>query len=217
MPAKGLLNWLDGNGWLVMSGGDTPGSPLRAQALTRIHADGVVIYISLADDEGEALQEDMEDLGAPVGYIVNIEDEEPESLMKHLKEASLIVIESGENIDSLYWLLKDAAVEGLRTAYERGAMILIEGLAVNLFGRWIMSDGGEILPGLDWLQSAFIEPGVTGAGESRAVQAVFAEFPEAIAVEIGEGSALCLGGNDSLETWGEKQVTISLGSAYQND
>lgn len=217
MPSRGLLNWLDGSGWLILSGGDTAGSPLRAQALARGLSVGIVIYISLADDEGEALQEDMEDLGAPAGYILNLEDEEPDAVGNQLKDASLIVIESGENVNTLYRLLKGAPVDGLQEAYERGALILLEGLAVNLLGKWVMSDGGEILPGLDWLKSAFIEPGVTGADESRAVQAVFAEFPEAIAIEIGEGSALCLGGNGEIEAWGEKQVTISLGSSYQGD
>jgi hypothetical protein len=217
MPSRGLLNWQEGSGWLVFSGGDTAGSPLRAQVLTRAMADGPVIYLSLADDEGEALQEDLEDLGATVGYILNLEDEEPESILKELQQASLIVIEAGDSVNRLYRLLRGAAIEGLQAAYERGAGILVEGLAVNLFGKWVMSDSGEILDGLDWLQNAFIEPGVTGADESRAVQAVFAEFPEAIAVEIGEGSALYLSASGEIETWGNNQVTISLGSRYQGD
>src|SRR5690349_1773009 len=119
MPSRGLLSWPEGSGWLVLSGGDMAGSPLRAQALTRAIADGNVIYISLADDEGESLQEDMEDLGASAGYILNLEDEEDDAIAKQLKDASLIVIESGDNINALYRLMEGAVIDGLKAAYER--------------------------------------------------------------------------------------------------
>ncbi len=214
MPARGLFQWLDGSGWLVFSGGDVAGSPLRAQALARAGADGGAIYISLAEDEGESLQEDMEDLGAPAGYVLDIPAEKPDAILKQITEASIIVIEVGENINPLYELLKGTALNGLIAAYERGAIILIEGLAINLFGGWMMTDSGEILEGLAWLKNVFLEAGVTGADESRAVQDVLAELPDCIAIAIGVGSALALGATGDIEIWGEKQVTISLGSSY---
>lgn len=214
MPARGLLQWLDGAGWLVFSGGDAAGSPLRAQALARAGADGGALYISLAEDEGEALQDDMEDLGAPAGYVLDIPAEQADAIIKQLTEASIIVIEVGENLNPLYDLLKGAPLTGLQAAYERGAIILVEGLAINVFGGWLMTDSGEILAGFGWLKNAFLEAGVTGADESRAVQDVLAELPDCIAIEIGVGSAFALGAAGDIEIWGEKQVTISLGKSY---
>lgn len=215
MPARGLFQWVEGGGWLIFSGGETAGSPLRAQALARAGSNGGVIYISTADDGGESLQEDIEDLGAPAGYVLDIQAEDAESIVRQITEASFIVIEVGESLNNLHDLLKDAPITGLRAAYERGAIILVEGLAMNLFGGWMMTDGGQILEGLNWVKSAFLESGVTGADESRAVQAVLAELPECVAIEIGVGSALALGAGGEIEIWGQKQVTVSLGSSYQ--
>lgn len=214
MPKRGLFQWLDGEGWLVFSGGDSTGSPLRAQALARAGSDGGAIYISLAADNGEALQDDMEDLGAPAGYVLDIPAQPADAIIKQIAEASIIVIELGENLNPLYELLKGAPLSGLQAAYERGAIILIEGLAMNLFGSWMMTDSGEILDGWGWIKKAFLEAGVTGAHESRAVQDVLAELPDCIAIEIGVGSALALGAAGDIEIWGEKQVTISLGKSY---
>lgn len=213
--AENTLEYLSGRGWLVFSGGHTAGSPIRAQALARSKTYGATAYISLADDSGDALMDDMEDLGARTGYFVDLEYDTPEEIIEQLEAASLVVVEIGESVDALYQALQGAPLEGIKKAYERGGLILFEGLTVNLFGRWTLSDTGELLDGFDWLQNAFIEPQSTGMEDSRAVQLVLANIPDVIAVNIAAGSALCLGEGGLVEIWGENQeVTISLGRGY---
>ena len=213
--SENTLQYLSGRGWIVLSGGNTSGSPIRAKTLTRAREYGITAYISSADDGGDSLLDDMEDLGARSGYFIDPEYDEPDDIIEEMKTASVIVIEVGSSIDNLYKMLKGAPIEGIRQAYERGGIVLIEGLAVNLFGRWVVSDQGEILEGLNWIQNAFIEPQSTGAEDSRAVQAVLNEMADAIAINIDSGSALALGPDGAVEVWGEeKKVTISLGSKY---
>jgi hypothetical protein len=213
--ADNTLQYLSGRGWLVFSGGHTAGSPIRAQALARSKTYGSTAYISLADDSGDALMDDMEDLGARSGYFVDLEFDKPEDIVEQLQTASLIVVEVGSSVDALYSALQGAALEGIREAYQRGALILLEVLTVNLFGRYTLSDGGELLDGFDWVQNTFIEPQSTGLEDSRAVQLVLANIPNAIAVNIAAGSALCLGENGLVEIWGDnREVTISLGRSY---
>ena len=215
MPTRGLLTWLDGLGWLVLSGGEADASsPIRAQALARA-ASGGALYISLAADEGEALQEDLEDLGAPAGYVLDL-TEDRESLLKQISEVTLIVVEGGDSLDAVYDALSGAPLEGLRTAYEQGTVILLEGMAVNLLGKWAMTDEGEVLDGIEWVTKAFLEPGVTTVEDSPAIQAVLNEHDEAVGVAIGLGSALALGGMGDLEAWGDEEVVVALGRAYQN-
>lgn len=215
MPTRGLLTWPDGLGWLILSGGETDASsPLRAQALARAPGGGA-LYISLADDEGEALQEDLEDLGAPAGYILDL-GEEREELLKQMNEVAIIVVEGGESLDRVYDTLAGVPLEGLRKAYEQGAVILLEGMAVNLLGKWAMTDEGEILDGIEWVTNAFLEPGVSTVEDSPAIQAILNEHDEAVGVAIGLGSALALGGSGALEAWGDEQVVVALGRAYQN-
>lgn len=215
MPKRGLLTWLDGLGWLVLSGGESDaGSAIRAQALSRAPSGGA-LYISLAGDEGEALQEDLEDLGAPAGYILDLKDDR-ESLMKQMNEVALVVVEGGESLDDVYDALSGVLLEGLRKAYEQGAVILLEGMAVNLLGKWAMTDEGEVLDGIDWVSNTFLEPGVSSIEDSPALQAILNEHDEAVGVAIGSGSALALGGGGELEAWGNEQVVVALGRAYHN-
>lgn len=213
--ADNTLQYLSGRGWLVFSGGHTAGSPIRAQALARAKTYGSTAYISLADDDGDALMDDMEDLGARSGYFVDLEFDTPEDIIEQLETASLIVIEIGSSVDTLYSALQGAALQGIREAYQRGALILLEGLTVNLFGRYTLSDDGELLDGFDWVKNTFIEPQSTGLEDSRAVQLVLANIPDAIAINIAAGSALCVGAGGLVEIWGDnREVTISLGRSY---
>lgn len=212
--ATPILKYLSGRGWLVFSGGNTAGSPLRAKAIARAGAYGATVYISLAEDDGDALLDDMEDLGARTGFFVDPRYDSPEEIAEQMEMASLVVVEVGSSLDALHSALRGAAVEGLKTAYQRGAVLLFEGLASNLFGRWIVSDEGALLDGFDWVQNAFIEPQSLGAEDSRAVRAVLSEMADAVAINIDAGSALALGANGQVELWGEGNVTISLGRSY---
>lgn len=211
-----LLRYLSGRGWLVFSGGNTAGSEVRAQALSRARVFGTVAYISLAEDGGDSLMDDMEDLGARAGYFVDLQYDESEDIIEQLQAASLIVIEVGSSVDVLYKAIQGAAVKGIRDAYTRGAIILVEGLAANLFGRWVVSDHGQLLEGLNWIENAFIEPESLGAEDSRAVRAVLNEMADAVAINLAPGSALALGPDGQVEVWGQKEVTISLGRQYAN-
>ena len=213
--SENTLKYLSGRGWIVLSGGNTEGSPIRAKALTRAREYGITAYISSADDGGDSLLDDMEDLGARSGYFIDPEYDDPEDIIEEMKTASLIVVEVGSSLDSLYHMLRGATVEGIRQAYERGGVVLVEGLATNIFGRWVLSDEGEIIDGLNWVQNAFIEAQSTGAEDSRAVQTVLNEIAEAVAINVASGSAIALGPDGAVEVWGEEQnVTISLGRKY---
>lgn len=214
MSEQQLLSWRNGNGVLVFSGGYTAGSPIRAAALAKAKDYGVAAYISTADDSGDALKDDMEDLGARSGYFINPLYDSPEEIVEQLEIASLIAIECGSSLDELYQMFQGSVQKGLEAAYERGALLLIEGLAINLFGRRVINDRGELLDGLNWVENAFLEPESGGIADSRAVQAVMERVPDTLAINIKAGSALALGDTGQIELLGDKQVTISLGIDY---
>jgi hypothetical protein len=216
MAETPLLRWIaSADGWLIFSGGHTPGSEIRASALARAIGDGAVAYISFADDLADSIMDDMEDLGAPTGYLVDVLSEDAATINALLQPVSLIVIESGDSVNDAYRGLAPGTIQAIRAAYESGATIFVEGLAVNLFGRWVVADSGQILDGLDWVQNTFIEPESRGANDSRAVQAVLQQNPDAVAVNVASGSALALGPGNAVEIWGEdREVTLSLGSDY---
>src|SRR5574338_120647 len=95
MAQNNVLRWQDGRGWLILSGGGQAASDVRAEALGRAAADGGVAYITLGGrtESGEKALADMEDLGAPSGYLVDVLTEDDDTVNTKLSEAGIVVIE----------------------------------------------------------------------------------------------------------------------------
>jgi hypothetical protein len=212
MPSHIVFQWLDGRGWLVLSGGADTGGELRATALARSSADGGVACVALSSDPGagDRLLDDVEDLGAPSGYVVDVAAEDDQTVHAKLGEAGVIVILTDGTAESVRSALTGAAIEGIQIAYQNGAVVLAEGACAMAFGGYLVTPEGGVAPGLGWLTDALVLHGV----ESAAAQAkdLLAVQPNGIAVGIGVGSALALGPDGQVETWGKGQVTVSLGA-----
>src|SRR5690606_13987307 len=99
MARNNVLRWQDGRGWLILSGGGADASDVRAQAIGRVSADGGVAYVSLSGAQAEKALADMEDLGAPSGYLVDVLTEDDETIQAKLSEAGLVVIEGSASVD----------------------------------------------------------------------------------------------------------------------
>ncbi|MBZ0283599.1 MAG: hypothetical protein K8L97_22880 [Anaerolineae bacterium] len=216
MARNNVLRWLDGRGWLVLSGGHTLGSEVRAQALGRAAADGGVAYINLGGNTGSGEQAlaDMDDLGAPPGYLVDVMTEDDQTIEGKLADAGIIVIEAGSNLIDVRSAMLGATVQGMQTAFQNGAVILAEGLSAGVFGEWVVLETGILTNGLKWLENGLVLPGVTAVSESVVGKSVLNSQPLAIALGIGAGSALALGPDGEIETWGNKQITVALGRDY---
>lgn len=216
MSNRLIMSWPAGLGWLVLTGGYDIGSVIRAQALERANISGRVAYISLADDMGDALMDDMEDLGAPTGYIVDILHEDGESIFQQLHDASVIVIQAGNSINTLRQYLVGPALKGIRESYIRGGVILVEGMATSLFGMTLLDDDAVLVSGLGWIKQAVLLSGLTSIAEAPFARQILLDQPESVVIIIGKGSALALGPEGRAEPWGKGQITISLGSAHKN-
>jgi hypothetical protein len=215
MAQNNVLRWHDGRGWLILSGGCDSLSDVRASTLGRASADGGVAYITLGGQSGfgEKALADMEDLGAPPGYLVDVLTEDDETITAKLSEAGIVVIEGDADLDDLRSGLIGAAIDGIQTAFQNGAVVLAEGSAATVFGAWVL-ESDELTAGFEWLENSLIMPGITSIAESAIAQDVLLRQPGAIAIGIGEGSALALGPDGEVEPWGLRQVTVALGKEY---
>lgn len=214
MPTQTVFKWLDGRGWLVLSGGADEGGEIRGLALARTSADGGVACVVLSSDPGagDHLLDDVEDLGAPSGYVVDIAAEDDDAVRAKLSEAGVILIASDESAEIVRSALTGAAIAGIQTAYQNGAVVLAEGACAMALGGYLVQDNGSVTPGLNWLEHALVLPAV----ESAAAYArdLLLTQPSAVAVGIGFGSGLALGPDGQIETWGRRQVTVALGANY---
>ncbi len=211
-----VLNWDSGLGWLVLSGGSDATGEVRAQAVLRGNAIERVAYLSLSYDAADDLLDDMEDLGAPTGYVVNIVAEEDDVIRKQIAEASIVMLSMDSPPETLRHALVGAALDGVRDALLRGAVVLAEGSSAALMGAYFLTENGGTGQGFSWLENALVLPGLTALAGHGGVQALLQAQPLALALGIAQGSALVLGPDDSIETWGDGEVTIALGRDYSS-
>ena len=212
MPSTNVFHWPDGRGWLILAG--NADDDIRARAINQAAADGAVAYLKMSGDldAGERTMEDMDALGAPSGYLVDVSAEDDQTVVRQLTESGMVVIESAESGSESRSALLGAAAEGIQTSYESGGVILAEGFSAMAFGAWVVQNDGKLVSGLEWLDGALIAPGVTSAADWA--REVLLAQPTAFAIGIGAGSALALGPDGQVQAWGEGQITIALGRDY---
>lgn len=214
MPQASLFHWIEGNGQLVIAPGTTGSTDIRAQAVSQAPSGGPLVcaMVNGLGAAADALLDDLEQLGAPAGYVVDLVTEDDETIETALREASIIVVESGRDIETARSALLGAAQRGIRQAYEQGAVVLAEGTSALLFGEWVLRQDGTVTEGLGWLSEALIVPITDGLSDR--VKPLLAERPYGYAVGISGNTALALGPNARVSVWGEKQVGVTLGTKY---
>ena len=204
------LRWLDGAGWIVLSGAPDSVGEIRSLALSRCDASGAIAYISLADDMGDALMDDMAELGAGAGYLVDLEDEDNNAIHERLAGAAMIVIESGDDLERLRRLMTGTVTHAIREALAEGALTLFEGAAASLAGAWIVAGGGKARRGVKLVENAIIVADANRFDDSIIVERLLSSGDAALGISIERGAALVLGPGGRIETWGEAQITFRL-------
>ncbi len=204
------FRWSETQGWLALSGGAHPLSEVRARALSRCGAGAIIAYISLAEDLGDALMDDLAELGGPTGYLVDLDEQDNNEIYERISSAGMIVIEANCS-EELRRALTQTAVHALKQALAGGAIVLCEGAAASLFGERRLSASGNLLRGLDFVQGAVIlSP--ADASTDEAARRVQEALPDLAVIGLAPGAALALGPGQQLETWGRQDVTIRLGA-----
>ncbi|MBN8594638.1 MAG: hypothetical protein J0M33_22975 [Anaerolineae bacterium] len=211
MSRSSVLEWPDGSGWLVLAGG--PDTAIRGQAIQRMAAGGVVVYVNTGQGS-DTIQEDMEDLGAPTGYILDILSEDDETIQQQMADANLIVLGGDDPPSAIRSALIGPVASAIRQGFERGSVLLCEGPAAAVWGTWMVDEVGTLLPGLDWLPRSIVLPGVTSAAGNPLATRLLAEHPNALLIGPGTSSALSLGPEGAVEAWGARQVMVALGREY---
>ncbi len=215
MPQRSVFRWKEGRGWLVLA--SSASTEVRGMVLNRLAADGGIACVAVGQDSvaADAILDDLADLGAPSGYVVDLQSEDDETLLNRLGEASLIVL-NGDGLPSeARSELVGAAIDGVAQAYQNGAIILAEGSAGIVFGLQLY-DRSDVA-GFNWLEDAVVLPGSEIEGVEAFASNALQEYPDRLAILIGHQSAITFGGDGQIETWGLQQITLRLGAAFGQD
>ena len=204
------LSWHDSGGWIVLSGRADPLSEIRALALSRHSVGGAVAYIADDEDRADGLMEDLAELGAPAGYLVDLAEGDNNEIYERLSAAGMVVVSAEELSDRFRQLATHTVSHALREALQRGAVIMFEGAAAGLAGEFAAGADGNIAGGLKLVSNALFLPGVGSIVEDAQAFVLRRDLPEATLIGLEEGAALVLGPDQRIETWGEGRVTISL-------
>lgn len=209
MPSYSVFRWREGRGWLILAG--SAHDDTRAQALSRLAADGAVAVVALAPLSADHVLEDLEDLGAPAGYVVDVISESDDDILVKIGEAGIVVLTAQGDPDEVRSALAGAAAQALDNAFQNGAVLLAEGAAAQAFGAWLLSDGA-VPDGLDWVIGAVVELSAPPVGGEAL--AVLDAHPDGLAVALAPDAAMAFGPDGEVELWGSRRVAVTLGAAW---
>ena len=165
MPEGLPLSWVESSGWIVLSGSVDPRSETRSLALSRHFADGPIAYVSFSDDMGDDLMDDMLELGAPAGYLVDWDERDNNEVYERLSTAGMVVISADRASEGLSRFVSHTVAHALKEALRRGAVILFEGAAAGAAGEYRLAENGGIAPGLELVGNTLVLPGVSSMAE----------------------------------------------------
>ncbi|KXK50506.1 MAG: hypothetical protein IT298_15940 [Chloroflexi bacterium] len=207
------LEWISGDGWLVLAEpDDDPSGALRASALHKLGVNRGFAFLGLNETTGDAEMADMEDLGAPTGYLINVVTEDDDTIISNLRDVGLIMLDPSADPRRMLDALIGATSLAMRDAYLRGAVIYAEGPCASLFGACWRSAGGGLHEGLGWITDAQL---LFGIGDQAALRAAarptFETRPRTVALGVPSGSALALGPSGQIEVWGPRPISVTLG------
>jgi cyanophycinase len=223
MARAGPLQWLTGGGWLVLVGNGSPSEELAEHLLARADFARPIGFLPAAGGDiatGERLLEEYAALGGPSGYVVPIftpTDAEEEENRHLLADAGIIFIGDGDASALAHALAGTAALRGMMEAFVRGALVVGLGAGAAPLGERVIfpdiSTGRHMAepvstPGWGWIRGTVIVPRFHGATHSPRLRALLHTWPGLLGIGIPEGTALALGPNGEVETWGSGEITV---------
>lgn len=223
MPQSSVFQWREGAGWLVLSGGgnfkndDTLDIDTALISRTISHNPLAYLWAAGDADTADLYLEYLDELGSRTGYLVDIAGESEDALYNQLKEAGIIVIGDGQRLTHLHNNLHGAVVKGMEDAFATGATIYGQGNGAAFLASWMNLRGTGLQQGLGWLENGLVVPYYTAERTPQVKDWLQNVIPNAYALGLGQGAALALSPDGSIEIWGKNEITVLLGQNFQSE
>jgi hypothetical protein len=225
MPQQGGLAWVDGNGWLVFSGGGdwrrgaTDVVDANALSLANLDRPTAVILSEGAPADVEGILEHYVALGGAGGEGVVLAGDagalQDEVFLSALGQAGLLYLGGERPLTLASTLHRTQAlrliVQGFATM--QGLVIVGAGGGAAALGAWVRSAVGEESPGLNFLRNGIVTPHFTKTEEADLLRKLLRDHPGFVGLGVPDGSALALGPRGEVETWGDNEITAVISQA----
>jgi cyanophycinase-like exopeptidase len=224
MPEQGPLHWVDGNGWLVLSGGgdwqrgDTDIVDAQVLALANLDRPMVVLLSDGSLIEAEGILDHFSALGGRGGeafVLSELEDEDLTSgrLLSVLEQAGVLYLGGGDPVALVQRLRNTPALRQIVGGFAsfQGMLLVGVGAGAMALGAWVGAEdeAGHVddVPGLNFVRSAIVAAHFTRTEEASVLQTLLQRHPGFVALGVPAGTALALGPRGEVKTWGTGEVT----------
>ncbi|MBN1487791.1 MAG: Type 1 glutamine amidotransferase-like domain-containing protein [Anaerolineae bacterium] len=222
MTQQGPLHWLDGEGWIILSGGGQwqrgETDIVDAQILSVANLDRpMVVIVSDGDQtEAEGLLEHYMLLGGPTGEAFALKDmtrqqfQDP-GIVSLIAEAGILYIGGGQPLNLVQALWNTPLLRQIVHSFStfQGLMVVGDGEGAAALGTWFTNPQNrqQLNPGLNFLHNIIAIPHFTSTEETLDIREALKARPGHLALGIPNGMALALGPQGQVESWGTGQIT----------
>jgi cyanophycinase-like exopeptidase len=228
MPQQGPLRWLDGEGWVVLLGGgdyrrgETDGVDAQLLSVANLDRPMIVLTAEGARADAEQILDHYTLLGGPGGEAFSLAEMTrlqltTDRFLTLIREAGILYL-GGEHVLPLVNNLHSSQalryiVEGYSTY--QGLSIIGAGAGAAALGHWAFTAHSphQRAMGLGFVMSAVVVPHFRGTKDSPILRALPKIGETLLGLGVPDGTALAMGPQGQVETWGDETVTAVVSVA----
>ncbi len=231
MPRRNPLEWVDGQGWVVLSGGgawqygETDLVDTQVLSIANLDRPMLVMLDEGKRAEAEGILEHYINLGGSGGECVLLSQLKPQhyqapKLHEFLGEVGLLYLGGNSPLALARALHNTPLIEQIVKGYAtlQGLIVMGVGAGAAALGAWVgdPQQPEQDAPGLNFVRSAIIAPHFTDTESAVDLRARLQRHPGFVGLGIPRGTALALGPQGQVETWGYAQITAVVTGAAEN-
>ena len=225
MPTQGPLNWLDGEGWLILAGGGDWKSGITDEVDTQLLSIAnldrpmVVLFSDGSRVEADAFLDHYTELGGPGGEAYTLDAMTRDQLqapdfLSLIEEAGVLCLGGHNPIPLVQNLYNSPALQQIILGYTTLQALTLIGVDAGAaaLAQWAFGPAPNYpqAMGLGWLSHAVVVPNFTRTEDSPILRQLPKVAPDVLGLGIPVGTALALGPFGQVETWGIGEITAVI-------
>jgi hypothetical protein len=222
---QGPLSWLDGEGWLILSGdgdwrsGGTEQVDTGLLSIANLDRPMIVLMSDGSRSQADAYLDYFTDLGGPGGEAFSLSHLTREQLrqpafLSLIEEAGVLCIGGHNPLPLVQNLINTPLLNQILLGYTTLQSLTIFGFGAGAaaLAYWVFGPAPQYLQikGLNLLMNAVVIPGFTRTEDSPILRSLPKVNPGVLGLGIPCGSALALGPMGQVETWGSRNITAVI-------
>jgi hypothetical protein len=225
MPTQGPLSWMDGEGWLVLSGGgdwqsgETEQVDTQLLSIANLDRPMIVMLSDGSRIQADAVLDYYTGLGGPGGEafsFTNLSREQLQApyLLSLIEEAGILYLGGSNPLPLVQNLRHTTALQQILRGYTTLQALTLFGVGAGAaaLARWTFGPDPQYLQveGLELLYNAVVVPHFTRTEDSPILRQMPKVAPDVLGLGIPGGCALALGPMGQVESWGTGNVTAVI-------